>query len=83
MTGAVREITVEQGHDPADFALLAFGGGGGLIASDVARQLGIPKVLVPPGPGAFCAFGMLFTDVIHDFAQTHVVELDRRRCRKT
>ncbi len=75
VTGAVREITIEQGHDPADFALLAFGGGGGLIASDVARQLGIPKVLVPPGPGAFCAFGMLFTDVIHDFAQTRVVEL--------
>ena len=77
VTGAVREITVEQGHDPADFALLAYGGGGGLIASDIARQLGIPKVLVPPGPGAFSAFGMLFTDVIHDFAQTHVVELDR------
>ena len=77
VTGAVREITIEQGHDPADFALLAFGGGGGLIASDVARQLGIPKVLVPPGPGAFCAFGMLFTDVIHDFAQTRVVELQR------
>jgi N-methylhydantoinase A len=75
VTGAVREISIEQGHDPADFALLAFGGGGGLIASDVARQLGIPKVLVPPGPGAFCAFGMLFTDVIHDFAQTRVVEL--------
>lgn len=77
VTGAVREITIEQGHDPRDFALLAFGGGGGLIASDVARQLGIPRVLVPPGPGAFCAFGMLFTDVIHDFAQTRVVELQR------
>jgi N-methylhydantoinase A len=77
VTGAVREITIEQGHDPADFALLAFGGGGGLIASDVARQLAIPKVIVPPGPGAFCAFGMLFTDVIHDFAQTRVIELQR------
>ena len=77
VTGAVREMTIEQGHDPADFALLSFGGGGGLIASDVARQLGIPRVVIPPGPGAFCAFGMLFTDVIHDFAQTYVVELQR------
>lgn len=77
VTGAVREMTIEQGHDPADFALLAFGGGGGLIACDVAKQLGIPRVVVPPGPGAFCAFGMLFTDVIHDLAQTRVVELER------
>lgn len=77
VTGAVREITVEQGHDPADFALLAYGGAGGLIASDVARQLGIPTVIVPPGPGAFSAFGMLFTDVVHDFTQTRVAELAR------
>lgn len=76
VTGAVREITVEQGHDPADFALLAYGGGGGLIASDIARELGIPKVIVPPGPGAFSAFGMLFTDVVHDLAQTRVMELN-------
>ena len=77
VTGAVRQMTIEQGHDPADFALLAFGGGGGLIAVDVASQLGIPTVIVPPGPGAFCAFGMLFTDVIHDLAQTRVLELAR------
>ncbi len=75
VTGAVREITVERGHDPSDFALLAYGGGGGLIAGDVARELGIPRVIVPPGPGAFSAFGMLLTDVIHDFAQTRVGEL--------
>jgi N-methylhydantoinase A len=77
VTGAVREITVEQGHDPADFGLLAYGGGGGMIAGDVARELGIPRVIVPPGPGAFSAFGMLLTDVIHDFAQTWVAELGR------
>ncbi len=75
VTGAVREITVEHGHDPADFALLAYGGGGGLIAAEVARELGIPRFIVPPGPGAFSAFGMLLTDVIHDFAQTRVMEL--------
>ena len=74
-TGAVRQITVEQGHDPAGFALLAYGGGGGLIAVDVARELRIPRVIVPPGPGAFSAYGMLMTDVVHDFAQTSVAEL--------
>ncbi|MFN8622932.1 MAG: hydantoinase/oxoprolinase family protein [Chloroflexota bacterium] len=68
ITGAVREITVERGHVPADFALLSFGGGGGLIAADVARDLGVPRVIVPPGPGAFCALGMLFADVVHDGA---------------
>ena len=75
VTGAVRQITVEQGHDPAGFALLAYGGGGGLIAVDVARELRIPRVIVPPGPGAFSAYGMLMTDVVHDFAQTSVAEL--------
>lgn len=77
VAGAVREITVEQGHDPRDFALLAFGGGGGLLACDVARDLGIPRVVIPPGPGAFSAFGMLLTDVIHDITQTKIVELKR------
>ncbi len=75
ITGAVREITVEQGHAPADFTLLAYGGGGGLVACAVARDLGIPRVIVPPGPGAFSAFGMLLTDVVHDFGQTRVSEL--------
>lgn len=72
IVGAVRAITVELGHDPADFALLTFGGGGGLVAVDVARELSIPKVVVPPGPGAFCAFGMLFAHVQHDYARTRI-----------
>jgi N-methylhydantoinase A len=75
ITGAVRAITVEVGRDPKDFALLSFGGGGGLVAVDVARELSIPTVIVPPGQGAFSAFGMLFADVQHDFAQTSVMPL--------
>jgi N-methylhydantoinase A len=75
VTGAVREITVERGHVPGDFALFSFGGGGGLIAADVARELGVPRVVVPPGPGAFCALGMLFADVVHDAARTWVLTL--------
>jgi N-methylhydantoinase A len=75
--GAVRAITVELGHNPADFALLAFGGGGGLVAVDVARELSIGTVIVPPGPGAFCAFGMLMADVRHDYARTLIGLLDQ------
>ena len=73
--GAVRAITVEVGRDPKDFALLSFGGGGGLVALDVARELGIGTVVVPPGQGAFSAFGMLMADVQHDFSRTAVVAL--------
>lgn len=75
ITGAVRAITVELGRDPHDFALLSFGGGGGLVAIDVAHELGIPTVVVPPGQGAFSAFGMLMADVQHDFARTSVAML--------
>ncbi|GGM02020.1 hydantoinase/oxoprolinase family protein [Nakamurella endophytica] len=73
--GAVRAITVEVGRDPKDFALLSFGGGGGLVAVDVAEALGIPTVVVPPGQGAFSAFGMLMADVQHDASRTEVVLL--------
>jgi N-methylhydantoinase A len=73
--GAVRSITVEVGRDPKDFALLSFGGGGGLVAVDVAHELGIPTVIVPPGQGAFSAFGMLMADVQHDFSRTAVAPL--------
>ena len=73
--GAVRAITVELGRDPKDFALLSFGGGGGLVGVDVARELGISSIIIPPGQGAFCAFGMLMADVQHDFARTAVRSL--------
>ncbi|RII42812.1 hydantoinase/oxoprolinase family protein [Galactobacter valiniphilus] len=79
ITGAVRAITIELGHDPQDFAMLSFGGGGGLVAVDVARELGVPEVIVPPGQGAFSALGMLMADVQHDLSRTLVrplAELD-------
>ncbi len=75
IVGAVRAITVDLGRDPKDFALLSLGGAGGLVAVDVARELGIDRVIVPPGQGAFCAFGMLMADVQHDFARTRVMPL--------
>lgn len=73
--GAVRSITIELGRDPKDFALLAFGGGGGLVGVDVARALGMTKVIIPPGQGAFSALGMLMADVQHDLARTSVTAL--------
>ena len=76
IVGAVRAITVELGHNPADFSLLSFGGGGGLVAVEVARELSIPHVVVPPGPGAFSAFGMLMANVQHDFARTRITALE-------
>jgi N-methylhydantoinase A len=74
--GAVRAITVELGRDPKDFALLSFGGGGGLVGVDVAKELSSPTVIIPPGQGAFCAFGMLMANVQHDFARTQVQLLE-------
>jgi len=75
ITGAVREISVERGFHPKDFALLAFGGGGGFVATGVARELGVPTVIIPPGPANFSALGMLMVDVVHDFARTYVADL--------
>lgn len=77
ITGAIRELSIERGFHPRDFALLAFGGGGGCVAARVARELGIPKAIVPPGPAHFSALGMLMVDVMHDFAQTSVMDLEQ------
>jgi N-methylhydantoinase A len=70
MERALRVISVERGHDPRRFTLLSFGGAGGLHAVDLARGLGIPRVLVPPLASTLSAFGMLAADVIKDYTQT-------------
>ena len=70
MAGAIRYISVERGYDPRDFALFAFGGAGPLHATALARELGIPKVLVPRFPGITSALGCVLADVRHDFGQT-------------
>jgi N-methylhydantoinase A len=76
IAGAVRVISIERGYHPKDFSILAFGGAGAFVASEVARELAIPAVIVPPGPATFSAFGMLMADVVHDFAQTAVTPLE-------
>ncbi|MGB3502760.1 MAG: hydantoinase/oxoprolinase family protein [Mesorhizobium sp.] len=70
MAGAVRMVSVAKGHDPRDFALFAFGGAGPLHASALARELGIPKVLVPARPGLTNALGCVVADLRHDFVNT-------------
>lgn len=73
MMGAVRVISVEQGEDPREFALVAFGGAGPLHAADIARSMGIGRVIVPPRPGLLSALGLLHADVRGDFSLTRFV----------
>jgi N-methylhydantoinase A len=63
MASAIKMVSLERGHDPRRFSLLAFGGAGPLHASAVARRLGIPKVIVPQYPGVFSALGLLLADI--------------------
>ena len=77
MALAVRSITTERGLDPRDYALVAYGGGGPLHAVAIARELGIPRVVVPPSPSTFSAWGMLATDLRHDLVRTVLEPLDR------
>ena len=68
MERAIRVVSVERGHDPRDFALIAFGGCGGLHACEIAQELGIKTVLVPEYAGALSALGMLMADAVRDYA---------------
>ena len=65
MMRAIRAVSVERGRDPRQFALLAFGGNGPLFAAAIAAELGITRVIVPPLPGVFSAFGLLVADTEH------------------
>lgn len=70
MADAIRTITIRRGIDPRDFSLLAFGGAGPAQAAALAEELEIGEVIIPVHPGAFSAWGMLQTDVRHDFKET-------------
>ncbi|MBI4458580.1 MAG: hydantoinase/oxoprolinase family protein, partial [Acidobacteria bacterium] len=75
MQQALRVISIERGYDPRDFALICFGGAGGLQAADLASALGLTPVIVPPNPGAFSAVGILFSDIVLDFSQSVLFRL--------
>jgi N-methylhydantoinase A len=77
MEKAIRVVSVEQGYDPRDFSLLAFGGAGALHACELAASLSIPRVIVPPAPGALSAYGILVSDVVKDFSRTSPLVLSR------
>jgi N-methylhydantoinase A len=70
MAGAIRMVSLARGHDPRDFALFAFGGAGPLHSVALARELGIPRVLIPARPGITNALGCVVADLRHDFVRT-------------
>ncbi|HKU22958.1 MAG TPA: hydantoinase/oxoprolinase family protein [Terriglobales bacterium] len=70
MEKAVRVVSIERGYDPRDFTLVAFGGAGGMHACELAAALGIPRVLLPPLPGALSAYGILVSDLVKDYSRT-------------
>ncbi len=73
MERAIRVISVERGHDPRRFTLVAFGGGGPLHACAVARALRVPTVMIPAMPGALSAVGILLADAVRDYSRTVMV----------
>lgn len=75
MSLSVRAVSVEKGYDPRDCVLVPSGGGGALHAIAIARELSVPRVIIPPMPAHFSAFGMLLADLKHDYVQTFVREL--------
>jgi N-methylhydantoinase A len=77
MAKAIRVISVQRGHDPRDYVLVAFGGAGPLHAARLARELDIRRILVPRNPGILCAMGLLLTDLRADFATTRLLTLGR------
>ena len=76
MSYAVKGVTTERGFDAGEFTLFAYGGAGPLHAVQVAREIGIRKVIVPMAPGVFSSFGMLFSDLRYDFVRTSLMRLD-------
>ena len=78
MTNALRLVSTNRGHDPREFSLIAFGGGGAMHAVALAEELNIPRVIVPANSSVFSALGMLLTDIRRDYVQTRVLTLDEQ-----
>ena len=76
MMRAVKAVSTFRGRDPREFTLFAFGGNGPVIAMEIARELEMPRVLVPPGPGVFSALGLLLSDPEHESLRTLFGRLD-------
>lgn len=83
MVNALKLVSVNRGHDPREYTMIAFGGGGGMHACALALELGIKKVVVPKQAAVFSAWGMLMSDLRRDYIQTQIVELDSSDATKT
>jgi N-methylhydantoinase A len=77
MVNAIKLISVRRGYDPRDFTLIAFGGGGPMFSTSIAEELGLKKVVIGRVPGVFSAWGMLMTDLRHDYIQTKVMRFEK------
>jgi N-methylhydantoinase A len=75
MAHALRIVSIERGHDPQEFSLIAFGGAGPVHAVALAEELHIPEVIVPPSPGAFSALGLVASDLKRDYSRTLYADL--------
>ena len=78
MVNALKLISVNRGHDPRDFSLMAFGGGGALHATALGKELNARKVIIPPFAGVFSAWGMLMIDLRRDYIQTYRLSIDEK-----
>ena len=76
MERAIRAISLERGYDPRRFTLVAFGGAGPMHSCELAQELGIPRVLVPPHPGILSALGVAIADIVKDYSRTVMVRGD-------
>ncbi len=76
MASAIRLSLFEKGLDPEDFALVSFGGAGGLHACDTAAELDIKQVIFPSDPGTLSAWGMLYADIVHDLTSAQLINAD-------
>lgn len=82
MAEALRIVSIERGHDPREFSLICFGGAGPIHAAELAQELQMPEVLVPPAPGAFSALGLVTTDFRRDYSRSLYGELRSIDCRR-
>jgi len=76
MVNALKLVSVNRGHDPREYTMIAFGGGGGMHACALAKELGIKKVVIPKQAAVFSAWGMLMSDLRRDYIQTRIIELE-------
>ncbi|MEM2562033.1 MAG: hydantoinase/oxoprolinase family protein, partial [Candidatus Bathyarchaeia archaeon] len=76
IVNAMSKVLIGKGYDPRDFTLISYGGAGGLFASDIAKDLSIPKVVIPPNPAVFSAWGLLNMDITYTVTRSYIKSLN-------